>query len=178
MRFSSSIPSDKRWCGQPGEVDASGNSVACKVRITTNPGDNPITGLWMTIPRLSSARLGNSQLDIVPGSPNLGRVNFASYQMVLGLNTQAFTLADTVGFGVKTGEPLALAIPKNKYFCLGSDGSALNSNTICTTFGALADSTFQTYPNVSDPGNPYILIGDGYYQYPSTQNPDGSWNYL
>lgn len=50
----------------------------------------------MTIPRLSNARLGNSQLDIVPGNPNLGRVNFASYQLVLGINTQAFTLADTV----------------------------------------------------------------------------------
>lgn len=159
-------------------MDASGNSVACKIRITTNPGANPITGLWMTIPRLSNARLGNSQLDVVPGSPNLGRVNFASYQMVLGINTQAFTIADTVGFGVKTGEPLALAIPKNKYFCLGTSGTALNSNSICTTFGTLADATYQTYPNVAEPSNPYILIGDGYYQYPSTQNPDGSWNYL
>lgn len=132
----------------------------------------------MTIPRLSNARIGNSQLDIVPSNPNLGRVNFASYQMVLGINTQAFTIADTVGFGVKTGEPLAVAIPKNKYFCLGTTGTALNSNNICTTFGALADASYQTYPNVAEPANPYILIGDGYYQYPSTQNADGSWNYL
>jgi hypothetical protein len=175
--FASSISADRRWCGQQSEVDVSGNSVACKIRITTNPGANPITGLWMTVPRLSNARLGNSQLDLVPGNPNLGRVNFASYQMVLGVNTPAFTIADTVGFGVKAGEPLALAIPTKKYFCLGTTGTAMNTNNICTEFGTLADGRYQRYPNVTDTSNPYILIGDGYYQYPTSQNPDGSWNY-
>lgn len=47
--------------------------------MTTNPGENPITDLWMTIPVLAGTqRLGYSWLDATPG-----KVAFADNQMVL-----------------------------------------------------------------------------------------------
>jgi hypothetical protein len=58
--------------------------------------------------------------------------------MILGKDTKAFTLADTVGFGVKTAIKLPLIIEANKSVCLQSVGTALNGNTLCSTFGAHA----------------------------------------
>lgn len=53
--------------------------VACKIDMTTNPGANPITDLWMTIPVLAGTqRIGYSWLDATPG-----KVAFADNQMVL-----------------------------------------------------------------------------------------------
>lgn len=59
---------DADWC------------VACKIIGNTNPGANPVTDIWMTIPTLAGTknRLGNSWLDAIPG-----RVAFSDNRMVL-----------------------------------------------------------------------------------------------
>ncbi len=58
--------------------------------------------------------------------------------MVLGVGTRAFTLADTVGFGIQTSYSMPLMIEANKEICLQSSGDGLNSERICTTFGDAA----------------------------------------
>lgn len=69
-------------------------SATCKVTTLTTPGANPITDLWITIPVLAGTqRLGYTWLDGIPG-----KVAFSDHRMVLGVNTKAFSLADTVGF--------------------------------------------------------------------------------
>ena len=69
----------------------------------------------MNIPLLSRARLGFSWLDGVPG-----KLAFEQNRMVLGLGTKAFTLADTVGFGIKRDESIPLVISADKEICLKS----------------------------------------------------------
>ena len=111
----------------------------------------------MTIPVLSNARLGYSWLDGVPG-----KIRFEDNRMVLGTDTRAFTLADRVGFGVKSQYRIPLIIEANKLFCLASSGTSLTTNTLCTKFGALAPASMKFTP----PGtvNEYVVIGNGDYQ--------------
>jgi hypothetical protein len=55
--------------------------VSCKIVGLTNPGSNPITDIWMTIPVLAGTqRIGYSWLDATPG-----RVAFDENRMVLGV---------------------------------------------------------------------------------------------
>lgn len=147
------------WCGQPGTVDA------CKVKLDTTPGANPITDLWMTIPVLAgSQRLGYTWLDGTPG-----KVAFSDNRMVLGVGTKAFTLADSVGFGIKTQFRIPLMIEADKKICLTSEGSSLNSASICTTFGAGApDSMVWTRID----GKRYVVIGQGEFQ---SRKSDGTY---
>ena len=85
----------------------------------------------MTIPVLAGTqRLGYTWLDRTPG-----KVAFADHRMVLGVGTKAFTLADSVGFGIKTRFRIPLMIEADKKICLKSEGTSLNSENICTTFG-------------------------------------------
>ena len=121
---------------------------SCKVSGLTNPGANPLTDLWMTIPRLSQARMGQSWTNVIPFSEN---------RMVLGVGTKAFVLADTVGLGVKTQYAIPLIIEADKKICLESSGNSLNSNRICTTFGNLA-------PVKRFNGKDYVVLGRGDYQ--------------
>ena len=103
---------------------------ACKIFGETNPGANPITDLWMTIPYFDRFnRLGYNWLD-----GQNGKIAFQDNRMVLGKGTKAFTLADTVGFGIKTQYRIPLIIPVDKKLCLQSGGSHITSNTLCTTF--------------------------------------------
>lgn len=81
----------------------------------TNPGENGVDDMWMTIPRLSNARLGYTWLDGVPG-----KIRFDANGMVFGLGTKAFTLADSVGYGIKTDLQIPLAIRADKDMCLTS----------------------------------------------------------
>ena len=85
----------------------------------------------MTIPLLSknSKTLGYSWLDGVAG-----RIRFEENRMVLGVGTRAFTLADTVGFGIKRAYNVPLIIEANKLICMRSLGAAINSAQVCTTF--------------------------------------------
>lgn len=97
----------------------------------------------MTIPLLSStnARLGYSWLET---DGTTGKIPFRENRMVLGEGTRAFTLADTVGFGIKTQLRMPLLIESNKLMCLSSTGTSLNSNEICTRFGQYVDASLQT----------------------------------
>jgi len=96
--------------------------------ISTTPGDNPITDIWMTIPALSNARLGYSWLDA-----ETGKIRFNDNRMVIGKNTNVFTLADTVGFGLKTEFQgrIPLQIESNKRFCINAQGDAVTGNEFC-----------------------------------------------
>ncbi len=119
----------------------------------------------MTIPVLSNARLGYSWLDGVPG-----KIRFEDNRMVLGTDTRAFTLADTVGFGVKAQYRIPLIIESNKIFCLESTGTSLTNTTLCTRFGALVPPSMKfTPPSTS---NEYVVIGSGDYQ---IRQSDGSY---
>jgi hypothetical protein len=116
----------------------------------------------MNIPLLSRARLGYSFLDI-DTSRQIGKIPFSENRMVLGVGTQAFTLADSVGFGLKTALPIPLIIRSDKTICLSSSGSNLNSNEICTEFGQYIDTTHQTERIC---GVNYVILGRGDYQVP------------
>lgn len=111
----------------------------------------------MTIPVLSRARLGYSWLDATPG-----KIAFADNKMVIGVGTKAFTLADTIGFGIKQEYQIPLIVESNKTICLASTGNSITNNTICTTFGALTPQSMKFTP----PGSTleYVLIGNGEYQ--------------
>ncbi len=102
----------------------------CKITIDTTPGANPIADLWMNIPVLSSTHIGYSWID---GQP--GKIRFEDNRMVLGVGTKAFTLADTVGFGLRPRFLVPLMIEVNKEFCLASTGDALNIGKLCTVIG-------------------------------------------
>lgn len=99
---------------------------ACKLNLTT-PGANPVTSVWMTIPRLTNTRIGQGWDGTLP---------FNDVRMVVGNGTRLFTLADTVGFGMKTQYRVPLMIPYEKEFCLTSTGSALAHERVCTTIGS------------------------------------------
>lgn len=129
----------------------------CKLNSWTNPGANPITDIWMTIPNLSFARLGYSWLD-----GEVGKIPFIENRMVLGAGTRAFTLADTVGFGIKTKYTIPLAIEANKSICLDSTGNGLNHTRICTRFGNLVSDAYKFTPYESN--IQYVLIGRGDFQ--------------
>lgn len=82
----------------------------------TNPGENGIDDMWMTIPSLSKkARVGYTWLDGIPG-----KIPFRANAMVFGLGTKAFTLADTVGYGIKPDLEVPLVIRSDKDMCLES----------------------------------------------------------
>lgn len=83
----------------------------------------------MTIPSFLNTRLGYSWLD-----GEVGKISFIENRMVLGAGTRAFTLADTVGFGIKTKYTIPLAVEANKSICLDSTGNGLNHARICTQF--------------------------------------------
>jgi hypothetical protein len=72
----------------------------------------------MTIPALSNMRLGYSWLD-----GEIGKIRFEDNRMVIGANTSAFTLADTVGFGIKTQYKIPLTVEADKSICLASSGN-------------------------------------------------------
>ncbi len=137
-------------------------SVSCKINLSTNPGANPITDLWMTIPVLAGTqRLGYTWLDGTPG-----KVAFSDNRMVLGAGTKAFSLADTVGFGIRTQYRVPLMIEADRKICIKSEWASLNSQEICTTFGAHATSNqFWTRPI---DGKKYVVLGQGDFQYQTT----------
>ncbi len=124
----------------------------CKLNAWTNPGANPITDIWMTIPSFSNTRLGYSWLD-----GEVGKISFIENRMVLGAGTRAFTLADTVGFGIKTKYAIPLAVEANKSICLDSTGNGLNHTRICTRFGNLVDEKYKFTPYGST--TQYVLVG-------------------
>lgn len=111
----------------------------------------------MTIPTFAGTNhLGYSWLDGMPG-----RIAFQDNRMVLGQGTKAFTLADTVGFGIKTQYTIPLIIPASKRICLKSEGSALNGASICTTFGE-AGTNLSKWTRAD--GEQFVNMGQGYYQ--------------
>ena len=85
----------------------------------------------MTIPLLSNTRLGYTWLDTIG---NTGKIRFEDNGIVLGVNTRAFTIADKVGFGIKTVYQVPLMVEVTKKVCLTSLGTSMNSNTVCTNF--------------------------------------------
>ena len=92
-------------------------SASCKINLSTNPGANPITDLWMTIPVLAGTqRLGYTWLDGTPG-----KVAFSDNRMVLGVGTKAFSLAETVGFGIRTQYRVPLMIEADRKICIKSE---------------------------------------------------------
>lgn len=111
----------------------------------------------MTIPTLSHARLGYSWLD-----GEVGKIRFEENRMVLGAGTRAFTLADTVGFGIKTQYVIPLIVEANKSICLDSTGIGINHTRICTQFGNLVSDAYKFTPYGST--TQYVLIGRGDFQ--------------
>ena len=145
------------WCGYPWQRNTSWRSIECKLIINTNPWDNPFTEMWMTIPQLSSNRIGwYSQL-------NGGRkMPFKDNKLVIGVGTSPFSIADTVVFGMKTLEPLPVIVEADKKICLISKGDGLNNRTdVCTTFGEHA-AWLTTFSNGA---KNYVVIGNGYYHF-------------
>jgi len=130
---------------------------ACTINMT-NPGANPVTSVWMTIPRLANARLGQTWDNTLP---------FSDVRMVVGQGTRLFTLADTVGFGMKTQYRVPLMIPEDKIFCLTATGSALNRERICTKIGnatSYLGNGVQTFTRLTD-NKKFIVLGAGDFQY-------------
>jgi hypothetical protein len=87
--------------------------------------------------------------------------------MVLGVDTKAFTLADTVGFGIKTRFRIPLMIEANKKICIKSEGTSLNSESICTSFGEGAPASMVWTRPID--GKRYVVIGQWDFQYQNTQ---------
>lgn len=131
--------------------------VACKIKIIdTTPGANPILSMSIQIPALA-------------GTKNIGVAGFLSkplylgstssdHQIVVGKDTNVFSLADQLIFDVTTKEAIPIILPEDKTLCLRSSGTALNSNTICTTFG----SAWAGIKNIN--GKNYVVLGNGSYQ--------------
>jgi hypothetical protein len=90
----------------------------------------------MTIPTLSNARLGYSFPDLIADVPGQ-QVSFSENSLVVGKNTRLFTLADTVGFGVKTQEIMPLVIEADKKFCLTGTGN-ITRDSRCSPIGKYA----------------------------------------
>ncbi len=124
----------------------------------------------MTIPLLSNARLGYSWLET---DGTTGTIPFEANHMVLGEGTRAFTLADTVGFGIKTALPIPLLIESDKLMCLSSTGATLNSREICTKFGQYVGASIQTETIC---GKNYVILGRGDYQ--KAANCSGPMTYI
>jgi hypothetical protein len=101
-------------------------------------------------------------------------VNFSEARLVLGVGTSAFTVADTVGFGIKTQFRIPLLIEADKDVCLESSGNSLTSGRLCTKFGADVPSSVQTLTRPD--GKRYVILGNGYYQVPTVLTPQG-WTY-
>lgn len=113
--------------------------------------------MWMRIPALGGSRhLGtagyiNMPLDFDGTTPD-------AYKIVVGRDTNVFTLADEVRFGVTTQYQIPVIIPADKKICLQANGATLNSpDGICTTFGAVA-------PQTTINGSQYVVLGAGTYQ--------------
>ena len=124
----------------------------------------------MTIPTLSNTKFGYDWLD---GQP--GKLPFSANGVVIGKGGKVFTLADTVGFGLKTRFVIPLMIEADKVICLDGSGDAIDGTAICTTFGEAAilspDITRFTRPT---DGKQYVIIGKGDYQYQNTVGGDYS----
>lgn len=133
---------------------------SCTVKYTTtNPGENPITDMWIKIPLLSHAKLGYTWLD-----GEQGKVRFSEHRVVVGKNTPVFTLADTIQFGISTKYRVPLQLEADRQFCLQSNGVPLGENTACMTLKDTTDSfTTWTQPNG---GQRYVVIGEGDYLVP------------
>lgn len=87
----------------------------------------------------------------------------------MGVGGKVFTLADTVGFGVKTQYAIPLMLEASKKICLDGSGDSIDGTTICTTFGEAAAMTpgITTFVRPTD-GKRYVIIGRGDYQYQNT----------
>lgn len=119
----------------------------------------------MTIPVLAGTqRLGYNWLDGIPG-----RVAFGDNRMVLGVGTKAFTLADTVGFGIRTQYRMPLMIEADRKICIKSEGSSLNTQALCTTFGQ-ETPTSMIWTRID--GKKYIVLGQGDFQ---SRKSDGTY---
>jgi len=149
--------------GEECDVGGTNGAIWCKAcQISfSNPGENPVTSIWLTIPRLTNSRLGTSWDNSLP---------FGDVRMVVGRETNLFTLADTVGFGMKTRYRVPIMIPANKEFCLSSTGSSLSNQKICTTIGeslSLSSTGIQVFTRPTD-GKKYVILGTGDFQYQAT----------
>ncbi len=89
---------------------------------------------------------------------------FADNRMVLGAGTKAFTLNDTVGFGIKTQYRIPLIIEASKKICLKSEGMSMNSESICTSFGEAANISPRIEQWTRVDGTQFVNIGAGDYQ--------------
>lgn len=119
----------------------------------------------MNIPLLSRARIGYGTFLDVDTSRKTGKIPFEANGMVLGVGTQAFSLADTVGFGIKSQYLIPFIIRSDKTICLSSSGSSMNSNEICTQFGSGATPV----QKIDICGVPYTILGRGDYQIPDAR---------
>jgi len=140
-------------------------SKTCKLNLWTNPGANPITSMWIRIPALGGIqRIGDGSflripLDLDGSTPD-------AYRIVVGRDTNLFTLADQVIFGVNTQYQIPIIVPADKAMCLQASGNAVNSPAgICTTFGAAA-------PTTDINGQRYVILGAGTYQ---QRDPSGNY---
>lgn len=145
------------------ECDVAGGASWCNnCQISfSNPGENPVTSIWLTIPRLTNSRLGTSWDNSLP---------FSDVRMVVGRGTNLFTLGDTVGFGMKTEYRLPIMIPADKVFCLSSTGASLSNQKICTQIAnglSLSNTGIQVFTRPTD-GKKYVVLGSGDFQYQPT----------
>ncbi len=149
--------------GTDEECDTGGDTtwcVDCKIKMPTNPGENPIE-FWLTVPKLTNARIGASY-----AFPN--RIKFNKYAIVVGKGTNVFTLADTVGFGIKPTHPTPIKISLDKEFCLQSQSPVFAGNAkSCTTLGEARSqygNAFDTFGNYGVLGRGDYLVPNGTYQ--------------
>lgn len=86
--------------------------------------------------------------------------------MIVGEGTPLFTIADTVGFGLKTDLQMPMIVEADKKIYLSSDGNGLTSNEIETQFGTYANKDGYTHNIEPICGKTYIIMGLGQYQIP------------
>lgn len=67
----------------------------------------------------------------------MSKIPFRNHRLVIGRNTNAFSVADTVGFGFTTQFSTPIQIEQDKDFCLTATGSSLSGNPVCAKLNAL-----------------------------------------
>lgn len=129
--------------------DAPGSlcSKSCKLQITTIPGANPIKQLTISIPGFTN----------ILGSSTFLRKPFSENNIIVGHNSNVFTLADVVSLDVDSTYAVPLLVPADREFCLKSTLGSLAEKTICQRI-----SKFNT--PISLNGSSYVVINGGYVQ--------------
>jgi len=162
---------------------------ACKLDMT-NPGENPITNMWIRIPALSQFTVGTSFLDRVVARGGYQdtttgeyRLPINNHQIVVGQNSNIFTVADKVYFGINTKYTVPLAIPDTYKVCIYKSTNGGESNAVIQKFGAGTNESCRSIADIIPVSHPsrqvlpgYVILGKGDI-HKCTLSPSGVCSY-